>query len=69
MKDTQKILVMFACTAIACGLGWAFWHGPEQSPVTLLFFGLGLAVLASVARNTGKRELLEKNEALQVSKI
>jgi hypothetical protein len=69
MKDTQKIMVTVACLAISCGLGWAFWQGPEQSPVTLLFFGLGLAMLASVARRTGKKELSEKTEALQVSKI
>jgi uncharacterized membrane protein len=69
MKDMQKLLVAIACAAIACGLVWAVWYGPEQSPVTMLFFGLGLAVLASVARRTGKREVLENNEALQVSKI
>jgi hypothetical protein len=61
MKDMRKIMVLLACGALACGLGWAFWHGPEQSPLTLLFFGCGLAVLASVARRAAPRpELLEK---------
>ena len=72
MKDwqnTQKMMVTLACGAIAVGLAWALWHGPEQSPVPILFFGFGLAMLASVARRAGKRELLEKAEALQVSKI
>jgi hypothetical protein len=69
MKETQKIMVTMACSALAGGLVWALWQGPEQSPLTLLFFGLGLALLASVARNASKRELSEKTEVLQVSKI
>ena len=69
MKDIQKLMVSLACAAIASGLVWAVWHGPEQSPVTLLFFGIGLAVLASAARRSEKNELSEKTEVLQVSKI
>jgi hypothetical protein len=70
LRKTQKTLVMLACSAIACGLGWALVSGHEHSPLTILFFGAGLSVLASVARSVSKeQELSEKKALLQISKI
>lgn len=73
MKELRlfhKILLAGAGAALICGLVWAFWHGAERAPLTFVFFGLCLTLLASVARNSnGKTELSEKDETLQVSKV
>lgn len=70
LRLLQKILLAGAGLALVCGFVWAFRHGAERAPLTFVFFGLGLTLLASVARSIStKTELSEKQETLQVSKV
>ena len=68
LRSIHKLLIIFACALLASGLGWVLWHDVERSPLTFLLFGTGLALLASVARNS-KTQLSEKDETLQISKV